>query len=76
MQLFGFKFASCSVDGAQQLCPPGTPPQECPVYPDCYVPCQESQAFSWVNVTGRQGLVITTHYFLDGIQDAQAGAAC
>lgn len=54
MQLFGYKFSSCSVDGAQQLCPPGTPSQDYPVYPDCYVPCQESQAFSWVNVTGRQ----------------------
>lgn len=52
MQLFGFKFASCSVDGAQKLCPPGTAALECPPYPDCYVPCRLDQAFDWINVTG------------------------
>jgi hypothetical protein len=52
MQLFGYKFASCSVDGARELCTPGTPHHECPAYPDCYVPCDASNVFTWINVTG------------------------
>lgn len=49
MQLFGFKFASCSVPGSQQLPPPGLPPS---AYPDCYIPCQEQQALSWIDAKG------------------------
>jgi hypothetical protein len=52
MQLFGHKFSSCDVEGAQQLCPPGMQRQECPSYPDCYVPCSESQAATWLSVPG------------------------
>ncbi|KAF6257951.1 Ion transport protein-domain-containing protein [Scenedesmus sp. NREL 46B-D3] len=52
MQLFGHKFSSCGVGGAQQLCPPGRQRHECPIYPDCYVPCTESQAATWFSVPG------------------------
>jgi hypothetical protein len=52
MQLFSHKFASCDVDGAQQLCPPGMQRHECPSYPDCYVPCSESQEATWFSVPG------------------------
>jgi hypothetical protein len=52
MQLFGHKFSSCDVEGAQELCPPGMQRSECPSYPDCYVPCSESQVGSWFSVPG------------------------
>jgi hypothetical protein len=56
MQLFGHKLSSCNVEGAQELCPPGMQRAECPSYPDCYVPCSESQVATWFGVPG-QGLL-------------------
>eukprot|EP00878_Enallax_costatus_P025909 GHUV01027766.1.p2 GENE.GHUV01027766.1~~GHUV01027766.1.p2 ORF type:complete len:120 (-),score=40.76 GHUV01027766.1:828-1187(-) len=50
MQLFGYKFGSCAVPGAQQLCPPGV--TKCPDYPDCYVPCDPGRVFTWISVPG------------------------
>lgn len=55
MQLFGYSFSSCSVSGAQQLCPPGVDITDCPSYPDCYVPCSDSQVFSWFSMPGERG---------------------
>jgi len=52
MQLFGFKFSTCSLPGSQQLCPPGTHPAQCPVYPDCYIPCKDSEVFTWIKALG------------------------
>jgi hypothetical protein len=52
MQLFGHKFSSCDVEGARELCPPGMQRSECPSYPDCYVPCLESQVASWFSAAG------------------------
>lgn len=51
MQLFGYKFGSCAVPGAQQVCPPGV--TKCPDYPDCYVPCDLGSVFSWTAVPGK-----------------------
>jgi hypothetical protein len=45
MQLFGYKFQSCSaMEGSQQLCPPGLDPlTDCPDHFDCYLPCEPGQ---------------------------------
>eukprot|EP00882_Tetradesmus_deserticola_P027290 GHRQ01030179.1.p2 GENE.GHRQ01030179.1~~GHRQ01030179.1.p2 ORF type:complete len:131 (+),score=46.55 GHRQ01030179.1:120-512(+) len=61
MQLFGHKFSSCTVDGAQELCPPGIQRHECPAYPDCYVPCSDSQAATWIDVPGNQLTCMAPH---------------
>ena len=51
MHLFGYQLFFCDdsgLAGAEPICPPGTPPQECPDLPHCYVPCLLSQNGSWV----------------------------
>lgn len=40
------------VEGAQQLCPPGLTFQDCPAHFDCYVPCDASEALTWIPVDG------------------------
>lgn len=60
MQLFGYKVAFCdSVDGSQQLCPPGA---ECPDVRDCYVPCDAADVGTWFPVS--LGLVYSMPAFV------------
>ncbi|KAG1668958.1 hypothetical protein FOA52_001002 [Chlamydomonas sp. UWO 241] len=51
MEFFGYKLASCSVEGSEQLCPPGIDVLDCPPHFDCYVPCSAALANTWYPFT-------------------------
>ena len=52
MILFGYHVESCTiVPGSVQLCPPGLTWRDCPAHFDCYIPCDSSQVYQWLNVS-------------------------